>query len=80
MVREVRVEQGDEFEVALCSNPSTGYRWEEPRIEDPARIAFVERKYSGALSSLDGAAGTEVFAFEALAKGRSAISFSYGQP
>lgn len=64
--RQVRVEAGQQIEVRLESNPTTGYRWE---IAGEAELRSVElrtRSYEEPESDLVGAAGEEVFVFEAI--------------
>ncbi len=64
---EIQINSGDRFELRLDSNPSTGYRWEIATEAGPSTVELVTRTYEGPDSDLVGAAGTEVFVFEAIA-------------
>ncbi len=78
---EVSIESGERFEVRLESNPSTGFSWQldvtaiegvieltASSLEEPADAAIV------------GAAGTEVFEFEAIAHGAGVLRLEYLRP
>lgn len=64
---EVLVDAGEEFEVRLESNPSTGYAWEISSGSAVAAVRLLSREYIAPDSDLVGAAGEEVFVFVALA-------------
>jgi len=77
---EFQVEIGDKITVKLCSNPTTGFKW---KYETIGQIVLQEEDYDfeepengGAL----GAAGKEVWTFEAIAKGRTEVHMEYSQP
>jgi predicted secreted protein len=64
---EILVDAGEQFEIQLDSNPSTGYSWE---IADDAGLNAVElitRDHEPADTELVGASGVDVFVFEAVA-------------
>ena len=71
----VGVEQ--EFVIALDSNPTTGYDWEE--THDESMLALVEDKYEPdeKAEGLVGAGGTQYFRFIALKKGNTEITLVY---
>ena len=69
---------GQEFVIALDSNPTTGYTWEESY--DEAMLKLVESKYEPgkqAEEGLVGAGGTQYFQFTALQTGKTEITLAY---
>jgi predicted secreted protein len=77
------VTPGSDITVALCSNPSTGFAWEEPQLADTSVIRLVDRSYQapgGATLPVVGAAGGEVMTFHAVAAGTTTVSARYSQP
>ncbi len=80
MAREVRVPAGSTLNVTLCSNPTTGFSWEEAKIADAATLQQASRESKEPASNAIGAAGSEVWSFRALAKGKTTVSFAYSRP
>jgi len=78
--REITVDAGSTFTVALCANPTTGFQWEEMEVDDPEVLAQTDREYQALDSDALGASGREVWTFDALAVGQTTLSTSYGQP
>ncbi len=67
-----------EFIIALDSNPTTGYNWEESY--DETMLKLVESKYElgkQAEEGLVGAGGTQYFRFQALKTGKTDITLTY---
>jgi len=67
-----------EFIIALDSNPTTGYNWEESY--DDTMLKLVESKYElgkQAEEGLVGAGGTQYFRFQALKTGKTDITLTY---
>ena len=53
---------GDQVKVTLCSNPSTGFAWQEPEISDAGVVSLVDKSFSAPVageSPAVGAAGTD---------------------
>jgi predicted secreted protein len=75
---------GDLLKVTLCSNPTTGFSWQEPAISDAAVISLVDKTFGAATASgtapMVGAAGTDSITLEATAKGTSNVVLRYSQP
>jgi predicted secreted protein len=74
---------GAEARIVLCSNPSTGFTWGEPRIGEPSVLGLVDRRYQApdvASLPIVGASGAEVLTVRGLAAGSTTLSVSYGQP
>ncbi|HEX7102454.1 MAG TPA: protease inhibitor I42 family protein [Nitrolancea sp.] len=65
--------------VTLCSNPSTGFRWEPVTISDPTIIELRYQQYVGHTEDLDKA-GFEDLLFDAKKSGTTTVSFHYSQP
>ena len=63
---EIDVDAGEEFEIRLDSNPSTGYGWELSESTTPGLVVLESRTHVVADSDLVGASGTDVFVFEAV--------------
>lgn len=74
---------GSDVSVVLCSNPSTGFAWEEPQFGDTSVLRLVDRSYQapgdGTLPVV-GAAGGEVLTFRAVGAGTTTVSTRYSQP
>ena len=77
---EVTVAVGTPFTVTLCSNPSTGYQWEPPRVADQSLVQQVDHQVTPAPAGGVGAPGTETWTFKALKPGGTVISFAYSRP
>ncbi len=73
---------GQEFIIALGSNPTTGYSWQASYDETRLELVGGEPTYEadepegGAL----GAGGVEYFQFRALQAGEAQITLTYAQP
>jgi inhibitor of cysteine peptidase len=69
---------GGEFTIALESNPTTGYTWEEGH--DAAMLTLVDDRYEAgqkAKEGLVGAGGTHYFKYKALKSGKTEITLTY---
>ena len=76
---EFEVEVGDKIRVELCSNVTTGFRWTY-EISDESVIQFEDYDYlEPADSELVGAAGTDVWTFEAVGEGTAEVLLEYSQ-
>ncbi len=67
-----------EFIIALGSNPTTGYRWQESHDDNVLKL--VERKYEmgqEAKQGVVGAGGVDYFRFKALKTGKTEITLVY---
>ena len=70
-----------EFVIALGSNPTTGYSWQESH--DETVLKLVEKTYKPgekAKQGAVGAGGVEYFRFKALKTGRTEITMAYKRP
>lgn len=77
------VAAGSDVTVVLCSNPSTGFAWEDPQIVDTTVLRLADRSYQapgGTTLPVVGAAGGEVLTFRAVAAGATTLAVHYSQP
>lgn len=65
---EIDVASGEQFEIRLESNPSTGYGWELSAMTTPDLVVLESRTHTPADTDSDvvGASGTDVFVFTAV--------------
>lgn len=79
IINEFEVEVGDKITVELCSNRTAGFEWDyEMTVENVLKEEdhdFEEPEGDGT-----GAAGIEVWTFEAVEKGTTEVRMEYSQP
>jgi predicted secreted protein len=74
---------GDQVTVTLCSNPTTGFSWQEPEISDAAAVSLASKSFGAPVageSPAVGAAGTDYITLKGTAKGTSTVVLRYSQP
>ncbi len=77
--RTIDIGVGQQFVIALGSNPTTGYSWQASY--DETMLELVEKTYEEeAEEGLVGAGGIEYFRFKALEEGGTMITLTYEQP
>ena len=77
--RTASVRAGAVLRVTLCSNASTGYRWDAPRTS--ARyLALLSHRVIVPTSGLIGAAGSEAWTFRALRSATTSLTLTYSRP
>ena len=68
--------------IALDSNPTTGFQWEEDY--DETRLELVEKTYKAGVQTgkgiMIGSGGVDYFQFKALKKGETKVVFVYRRP
>lgn len=77
------VSVGDQVKVTLCSNPSTGFAWQEPEISDTGAVSLVDKSFGAQApgeAQVVGAAGTDNITLKATARGTSTVVLRYSQP
>jgi len=77
----ISVGVNQEFMIALDSNPTTGYSWQESH--DETMLKLVEKTYKPgdqAKQGLVGAGGIEYFQFKALKTGETKVTMNYNRP
>ena len=77
--RQVAVRAGAVLRVRLCSNASTGYRWDAPGF-DGRFLSLLAHRTIAPTSGLMGAAGAEAWTFRALRAGASTLTLTYSRP
>jgi len=76
---EFEVEVGDKIRVELCSDPTTGFQWGyEMTIENILREEDHDLEESE--GDVPGAAGIEIWTFEAVETGTTEVQMEYSQP
>lgn len=79
--RAISIGVNQEFIIALGSNPTTGYGWQESY--DETVLELVEKTYKAgeqAEQGVVGAGGVEYFRFKALMAGKTEITLVYKRP
>jgi inhibitor of cysteine peptidase len=76
-MKQIRAEVGEEFEITLDANPTTGYSWEASF--DDTFLQLIEQRYERT-SDLIGGGGHAVFAFKFLRTGKGTITMEYRRP
>ena len=74
---------GDQVKVTLCSNPTTGFAWQEPEISDTGAVRLADKSFGAPVAGaaqVVGAAGTDHITLKATAKGTSTVVLRYSQP
>jgi formylglycine-generating enzyme required for sulfatase activity/predicted secreted protein len=76
---EVTTVVGEEFEISLESNPTTGYSWS--LVEDlPDWLELVGTTYVATDPGMVGGGGTQTWTFRATGSGSATLTFQYIQP
>jgi inhibitor of cysteine peptidase len=70
---------GEQFIVALDSNPSTGYSWQIVGF-DQSVVTLISSEFRRADSPMSGASGKQIWTFKAVGKGGTNIAFKYVRP
>ncbi len=78
--REIAAGVNQTMTISLCSNPSTGFSWEEPIGEGDAVVELEERSVLQTIGGAPGEAGEERFTFKTVSAGEAVIHFVYSQP
>ena len=79
--RTIDIGVNQEFVIALGSNPTTGYSWQESY--DETILGLVEKTYKPgeeAKQGKVGAGGVEYFRFKALKTGKTEVTLVYKRP
>jgi len=75
----VTIGVNQQFVIALGSNPTTGYSWQESH--DQTMLELLEKVYKEqAQEGVVGAGGIEYFRFKAVKAGQTEITMTYEQP
>ena len=72
---DVALDVGDQIDVQLEANPTTGYSWELGPLPDG--LELVSSGFEEPGGSLVGAGGTQVFVFDVVGPGDGILRFEY---
>jgi inhibitor of cysteine peptidase len=80
--QEINIGVGQDFIIALGSNPTTGYSWQASYDESMLELVGGQSTYEPKETGDDvvGAGGIESFQFRALKAGQAEITLSYARP
>jgi len=80
--KEVEVPVNGALTLTLCSNPTTGFQWSESaQISDQTVLRQIDHQFvPPEEQNVEGAAGKEIWTFNALKSGTSTISMEYSRP
>lgn len=76
----IELRRGTEFDLALVSNQSTGYRWVMVDSAGLGPLRLVGTTYHSNHPERNGAGGTEHWTFSAPAAGKGVVSLVYVRP
>jgi predicted secreted protein len=76
--REIELAAGDEFELTLGENPTTGFRWRVAADGSPA-CALVADEFRAPGEARPGQGGSHAWRFRAERAGESRIELSYAR-
>ena len=68
---------GEQFEISLAGNETTGYSWNKNEVYDKAYVELLSSKYIAPQTDRIGAGGTHQFLFKALKAGSTTIKMTY---
>ena len=77
-INDFQAEIGDKIRVKLCSNQTTGFKWEY-KMSNENVIKEEDYDFEEPSSDIPGAAGMEVWTFEAVNKGTTEVRMAYSQ-
>ena len=81
IVRTLEMQRGDTLTLALGSNPTTGFKWtEQTQISDKTIVDQTGHEFVEPAANVLGAAGKEVWTYQALKTGTTQISAQYSRP
>ncbi len=73
----IQCSAGEQFEIMLTSNPTTGYTWDKNEVYDKAYLEMVKSNYIAPQTDRVGAGGTQQYIFKALKAGSTTIKMTY---
>ena len=80
ITKEVVITFPGSLVVSLCANPTTGFEWEEVKIENDSIIYQTERNYvSPDAADVVGASSKEVWSFNSVYSGTTTVIFEYSR-
>lgn len=79
MLNDFEIEVGDKIYIKLCSNPTTGFKWDFEMSGDNA-VKEEGYDFEEPGGDVPGAPGKDIWTFEGAGKGTTVINMSYSQP
>jgi predicted secreted protein len=76
---EFEVEVGDKIRMKLCSDPTTGFQWDYEMIVENV-LKEEDHDFEEPEGDIPGAAGIEIWTFEAVETGTTEVQMEYSQP
>lgn len=80
VAQAITVSNDAAFDVALCTNPSTGFSWEPPVFDGDPIVTSTAQSTLTPVNAPPGSPGVELFSFLSNASGTTVIHFTYSQP
>jgi inhibitor of cysteine peptidase len=77
---QLSVAAGQNFNITLASNPTTGYHWELAAPLDEAVVKLVASEYKSPDTRMLGAGGQEIWTFRAVGRGQTVVQLKYVRP
>ena len=75
----VVMQPGEDFFIAMQSNPSTGYSWTQ-KVADDVILTYEGNVKQNPSQAMPGAPGQQLFIYHANRTGSTTITFSYSRP
>lgn len=72
----IAVKRGDTITIQLAENPTTGYRWSEPTLENDS-VSLQRSQFVGTQSNAPGAGGQHLITLRAEKPGKTTLSLKY---
>lgn len=76
----IQVSAGNEFNIVVQSNPSTGYHWELISDLDRNIVEFISKDYKADEPVLIGSGGVDIWVFKAVNSGETTITLGSYPP
>ncbi len=80
LVLHIVTNSGTTFQIALKSNPTTGYGWRLGNKPAGKLVKLEEHHFIAPQTKLVGAGGQEIWTFKALKPGKTKFSLEYARP
>jgi len=74
---DIKVKVGEQFEIDLAANVTTGYTWDGNEVYDKTMLELVKKEYITSGQQRPGAGGTQMYMFKALKAGDTQIKMTY---
>ena len=78
---DVNTQMGDSLLITLCSNPTTGFQWQDSAdISDENILKQINHRFIPDGGNMLGASGKEEWILSSLKKGTSIVVWKYSRP